>query len=112
MQDMILYAIGQSCTGKPLVFIMFSEPTVTNNHYGDVIPIPSKNLPKICADFVARQGGADAACQQGKQGGTGKKAGRPQGGFCEAKVLKVPTQDCGKRPQSLGRFLLGIGIKS
>jgi len=28
-------------------------------------------------------------------------AGRPQGGFRVAKVLKVLMQDCGKRPQGL-----------
>ena len=27
------------------------------------------------------QGKSDAACPKGKQGSTGKKAGRPQGGF-------------------------------
>jgi len=27
--------------------------------------------------------------------GTGKKAGRPQGGFCEAKVLKTFSKVCG-----------------
>jgi len=29
---------------------------------------------------------------RGKQGSTRKKAGRPQGGFREAKVLKIPTK--------------------
>ena len=35
----------------------------------EVIPIPVRKLPKICEDFIPRQGSADAACPGGKQGG-------------------------------------------
>jgi len=34
-----------------------------------VIPIPVKNLSKICEDFAARQGSADAVCLEGTEGG-------------------------------------------
>jgi len=46
-----------------------------------IIPIPIENLSKVCEDFTASQGSADDAGQEGPLGYTGKKAGRPQGGF-------------------------------
>ncbi|MCL2527534.1 MAG: hypothetical protein FWE42_03865, partial [Defluviitaleaceae bacterium] len=61
------------------------------------------SMTKLCKDFAASQRGADDAGQEGPLGSTGKMAGRPKG-------EKVPTQDCGKRPQIFVRFLLGIGI--
>ena len=33
--------------------------------FGQVIPIPDKNLPNTCEDFVARQGGTADAGQEG-----------------------------------------------
>jgi len=35
---------------------------------GGFIPIPNKNLPKICEDFVSSQGDTDDAGQEGPLG--------------------------------------------
>jgi len=62
-----------------------------------ILPIPSKNRPKLCEDFVASQGGADNAGQEGPLGSTGKIAGRPKGGFAKQ---SAESADAGLRQKT------------